>query len=135
MTDPGRRRRLAVATVVLVALIGTLDLVLGFEVSMLVFYCLPVVLGSAALGWRFGVVLAFVSVGLWSVGDVVAGVRYGSWLVLVWNALIALSTYLIIVWLFATVQALQGEMQERVGSAQSRLPPRPVKLFVSSAEV
>lgn len=114
VTEPRRRRRLAGTTVALMLVIGTLDLVLGFEVSLLVFYCLPVVLGSAALGWRFGVAMAFSSVGLWLAGDVAAGARYSTWIVPGWNALIALSTYLIIVWLFATVQTLQSEMQERV---------------------
>jgi signal transduction histidine kinase len=112
--DPARRRRLALVTTLLVFIIGLVDFLLGFEVSLLAFYCLPVVLGTAALGWRFGAAVAFASVATWIAGDLAAGARYSNWVVPGWNALIALSTYLVIVWLFATVRALQLEMQERV---------------------
>ena len=114
VTDRRRRNQLAVATVLLIILIGVADRLLGFEISLLVFYCLPVVLGTAALGWRFGVGLALASVGLWVAGDLAAGAVYSHWIVLGWNALIALVTYLVIIWLFATVRSLQLEMQDRV---------------------
>ncbi len=111
---PARRRRLTAVTVGLVLAIGTLDFLLGFEVSLLVFYCLPVVLGTATINWKFGVAVAFASVGSWLVGDIAAGAHYGNWVIPWWNALIALSTYLLVVWLFSAVQTLQREMEERI---------------------
>ena len=112
-TEPRRRGRLAIATLALVAVIGFIDYRLGPETSMLAFYCLPVLLGTAVVNWKFGVLIAFMSVGAWISGDVVSGAPYSA-ITEGWNALIALSTYLVIVWLFATVQTLQREMQERV---------------------
>jgi len=102
------------ATLLLVAVIGVLDFLLGFEVSMLVFYCLPVILGTAAAGWRLGATVAFTSVATWIIGDLAAGAHFSSWVVPWWNALIALSTYLIMVWLFSNVRSLQRDMEERI---------------------
>lgn len=112
--DSRKRQRQAAGSLVLLVLIGVLDYKLGYEISLRSFYFLPVVLGTVALGWRFGVVLAITSVALWIAGDLAAGATFSSWLIPCWNALIALSTYLVIVWLFATVQSLQREMQEKV---------------------
>lgn len=113
-SKPARRRRLTAVTVGLVLAIGTVDFLLGFEVSLLVFYCLPVVLGTATVNWKFGVSVAFASVGSWLVGDIAAGAHYGNWVIPWWNALIALGTYLLVVWLFSAVQTLQREMEERI---------------------
>ena len=113
-TDPRRRRLLAAITLILVFFIGLLDFLTGIDVSLFVFYCLPVVLGTAALGWRFGIATAFFCVATGLTSDFAAGAHYRSLAVPAWNALIALSTYLVIVWLFAAVLTLQHEMQERV---------------------
>ena len=112
--DTSNRGRFALITLALVLLIGTFDFLLGFEISLLALYCLPVVLGTAAFNWKFGVLVAVTCVVTWVAGDLASGATYANWAVLGWNALIALSTYLVIVWLFATVQVLQREMQERV---------------------
>jgi len=112
--DSRLRQRLVLATLLLVSAIGALDFLLGFEISILVFYCLPVILGTAASGWRFGVTIAIACVATWIAGDLAAGAHYSHWVVPWWNALIALGTYLIIVWLFSTVRVLQREMENRI---------------------
>ncbi len=113
-SDSSKRRHLAAATLVFMVLIGILDFLLGFEVSLRAFYFLPVVLGTAALGWRFGVLMAFTSVATSVAGDLAAGARYSIWVIPWWNAFTALTTYLVVVWQFTTVRSLQLEMQERV---------------------
>lgn len=112
--DPKQRQILALVTVALVLGIGLVDFFLGFEISLLVFYCLPVLLAVAARGWRFGVLIAFASVATWTFGDIAAGANYTQRLVPWWNAAIALGTYLIVVWLFHLVQTLLREMEDRV---------------------
>ena len=91
-SDVRRRRRLAAATLALVVIIGLLDLLLWPELSLLAFYCLPVVLGTAAQGWKFGLTMALASVAMWIAGDLAVGVHYKHWVVPWWNAVIALST-------------------------------------------
>lgn len=101
-------------TFVLVIVIGFVDFLTGFELSLLVFYLLPVCLAVAAVGWGFGVATALVSVGTWLAGDLAAGARFANPLVPCWNAIIALGIYLVVIWLLASVLALQREMEERV---------------------
>jgi signal transduction histidine kinase len=102
------------ATFALVAVIGVADYLTGFELSFLVFYLLPVCMAVAAVGWRFGILTAALSVATWLVGDYLAGARFANPLTPGWNALIALSTYLVVIWLLASLIALQREMEHRV---------------------
>lgn len=112
--DPGRRRLLAGTSAALVALIGLVDYLTGFEISLLPFYFLPICLATAAVGWTFGVVVATASVASWIFADFAAGARFGNPLVVGWNALIALSVYLVVVWLLSSLLAANRRMEERV---------------------
>jgi signal transduction histidine kinase len=113
-SDRRLRRLLIAITFAMVAVIGLADFLTGIQLSMLVFYFLPVCLAVAAVGRRFGVLIAFVSVATWLVGDYAAGAHYANLLIAGWNALIALGTYLVVVWLFALVLGLHRKMEERV---------------------
>jgi signal transduction histidine kinase len=113
-SDPSKKKRYMALTFGLVAVIGAADYLTGFELSLLVFYFLPVCVAVAAVDWRFGTLTAVLSVATWLAGDYAAGAPFVNTFVPVWNALIALGTYLIVVWLLASVIALQREMEERV---------------------
>jgi signal transduction histidine kinase len=113
-SDHRLRRHLIVVTFVMVAVIGLVDFLTGIQISMLVFYFLPVCLAVAAVGRTFGVLIAFLSVATWLTGDYAAGAHYANPLIAVWNALIALGTYLVVVWLFGMVVLLHRKMEERV---------------------
>lgn len=113
-SEPSRKRRYMAATFGLVAVIGVADYLTGFELSLLVFYFLPVCLAVASVGWRFGAFTAVLSVATWLVGDILAGAHFANPFVPGWNALIALVTYLVVVWLLESVIALHREMEERV---------------------
>jgi signal transduction histidine kinase len=113
-SDAARARRYMALCAGLVGVIGVADFLTGFELSLLVFYLVPVCLAVAAVGWRFGTLTAILSVVTWLASDFAAGARFENSFVPVWNALIALGTYLIVVWLLASVIALQREMEERV---------------------
>jgi len=114
ISHPGRKRTAVLVTCGLLLVIGTADFVLGFEISFLVFYILPVCLAVASLGGRFGAATAVASIATWLAGDIAAGAHYGNLMVPFWNAIFALGTYLVVVWLFASLLALAREMEERV---------------------
>jgi signal transduction histidine kinase len=109
-----RQGRYMAVTFVLVAVIGAADYLTGFELSLLVFYFIPVSLAVATSGWKFGTSIALLSVATWLVGDYAAGARFANPLIPGWNAAIALGTYLVLVWLLSSVIGLQREMEERV---------------------
>jgi len=120
-SDLRLRRQLIAITVAMVAVIGVVDFATGFQLSLLVFYFLPVCIAVAAVGQAFGVFIAFMSVATWLVGDFAAGAHYANPLVPGWNALIALVTFLVVVWLFSIVLGLHREMEKRVRVRTSAL--------------
>ena len=111
---PKLRRQLTLATYALVLCIGLADFRVGTEVSMQVFYFLPVALAVVARGWSFGIVVSIACVSIWVGGDIAAGARYSSFVVPAWNAVITLITYLVLVWLLSRLFRLQHNLEERV---------------------
>jgi signal transduction histidine kinase len=114
VADAAHRRRMIALIAGLLVVIGIVDFLLGFEISLLVFYFLPVCLAVVSLGWLAGVVTAVLSVITWLGGDFAAGAHFSNPLVPCWNALIALVIYLVVIWLFDTLLVLHREMEERV---------------------
>ncbi len=112
--DPKLQRQLTLATCALVLLIGLADFHLGTDVSMQVFYFLPVALAVVARGWKFGIAVSMACVAIWVGGDVAAGARFSSLVVPIWNAAIVLTTYLVLVWLLSSLLHLQHELERRV---------------------
>jgi signal transduction histidine kinase len=110
----GRRGALLGLITALVIGVGVVDYLSGFEVSLLIFYFIPVCIAVAGLGWRAGLATALASVATWISGDYLAGAHYRGLFVPVWNALIALSAYCVVVWLFSNLIAMHREMEERI---------------------
>jgi signal transduction histidine kinase len=119
--DPSHSTRWVLVTFGLVLFIGVIDYLTGFELSLLVFYLLPICLAVASVGWRFGVVASVASIASWLIGDFAAGARFARPFISAWNALIALSTYLMVVWLLSSLLALQREMERRIRQRTSAL--------------
>jgi signal transduction histidine kinase len=113
-SDPGHKVRFVAITCALVLVIGFADYLTGVELSLLVFYLIPVCMAVAAVGWRFGVAVSVLSVATWFGGDILAERHAANLFVLSWNAVIALFTYLTVAWLLASLLALHREMGERV---------------------
>jgi signal transduction histidine kinase len=115
-TDPGRRRRLTGVTWTLVFGIGALDYAIdtGDEISLHLFYLLPVALAVITRGRRFAVLIAAACVGVMLAGDIAAGVHYANFFIPCWNVLVTLGNYLILIWLLNTLLTLQREIEARV---------------------
>jgi signal transduction histidine kinase len=101
---------LIVACLLLVAIIGYIDYVTGYERPLLLFYLLPISLatwfGSSLIG--LGIVVA--SLGAWMVSDVAAGIpslRY-------WNAGMAFTAYALFAWMLSKLRMLVRELDRRV---------------------
>ena len=110
----GRRLSLAGLTLALVMLIGLADFLLGFELSLHVFYIMPVCLAVASLGVRFGVFTAIACAASELIGDAAAGAHFIEPFVPWLNALFAVGTYLTVVWLLHSLVKFQLEMEDRV---------------------
>ncbi len=90
--------------------VGLADYWTGYERSMMIFYLIPITMGTWFGGRRFGMFLAALSVGTSIFTDVASGipeVRY-------WNEAVGLSSYAIFVWLLARWRASLRQMDDRV---------------------
>ena len=109
--SPGK---LTAITWFLVILIGVADYLLGFELSLQVFYFIPISLAVIARGWKFGLCIALVSAASWIGGDMAAGAHYASRLAPIWNVIIVLLTFLVLIQLLSSFLALQRDLESRV---------------------
>lgn len=84
---------------ILVALVGTLDYLLGKEISSSILYVLPVGVAAWYGSRNLGVALAIAAAGTWLIVDELEGVRYSYPAILYWNALARLGMYTLIAYL------------------------------------
>lgn len=89
---------------VLIAIIGTLDFLTGYELSFSVFYVIPIFLVTWFAGRKLGIMTSIVSAFVWFVADIVAAHPYSHALIPVWNSLIRLTFFLVITYLFSSLK-------------------------------
>ena len=100
-------------TLALLAIIGWVDWRTGYELSIFVFYLIPVALAVWFVGDKFGIITTSLCVIVWVLADWKAGAQYGPFIV-VWNALIAAVSLFVVTGLLARLRKSQRELEERV---------------------
>jgi signal transduction histidine kinase len=101
-------------SLVIVAIVGVVDYLTGFELNFFAFYLIPVTLAVWFVGRGFGILVSALCAVVSIAGDLIAGARYSSSLVPVWNTAIALTFFLVVVWILAKLRSLHNELEERV---------------------
>ncbi len=81
--------------VALVALLGALDHLTGYEISFSVFYLAPIALVTWYARRSHGYALAVISAVVWLTVDLTAGSAYSHWLIPAWNATVRLAFFVI----------------------------------------
>jgi signal transduction histidine kinase len=105
-----RRIFIIASCFLLVAFIGWLDYVSGFESSLLIFYLAPIAIGTWFLGIWFGISIAIFCVTATVLSDLAAGLSG----VAIWNCGSAFVAYLIFIFLLQRCHSLLSEMHLRV---------------------
>lgn len=77
--------QLGIYSLVLLAVVGTIDLAIGYELSLSIFYAIPVGLSAWYLGRRFGLLLSILSALVLFVVDAAGGHQYLSTTSPLWN--------------------------------------------------
>jgi signal transduction histidine kinase len=93
-----------------IGLVGLVDYWTGYDRSMLIFYLIPITLGTWFVGRSYGMFLAGLSIGTSILTDIASGipeVRY-------WNEATGLGSYAIFVWLLARWRSSLQQMDDRV---------------------
>jgi signal transduction histidine kinase len=112
--EQSSRAALIFAGLAVLALIGIIDYVTGFELLFSVFYLLEVALAAWFVGKWFGLLMSVLSVIVWIGGDLAAGAHYSNLVVPVWNAVLLMVFYFIVVWLLTRLRSLHKELEARV---------------------
>ncbi len=87
---------LAALSLLLVAFVGAIDYVSGFEISFSVFYLIPVGFGTWYLGKQFGIFICLVSAATWLAVDYASGHVYSRMAILFWNSAVRLAFFLVV---------------------------------------
>jgi hypothetical protein len=93
----------AATGVLLVAVMGYVDYVTGYELSFSLFYLIPVCLVAWYSGRRLGLVISMLSAVAWPMADVASGHTYTYPALHVWNMLIRLGFFVIVTLLLAAL--------------------------------
>jgi len=104
------RVSVAVISLIWIGAVGLVDYWTGYERSMMIFYLIPITLGTWFAGRSFGMFLSALSVGISMLSDIASGipeVRY-------WNAAVGLGSYAIFVWMLARWRASLRQLDDRV---------------------
>ncbi len=98
----------------IVAVVGYVDYLTGYETFCFIFYLLAVFLAVWFVGASSGGLISALSVMAWISSNIAAGERYSSYFVPVWNAIIMFVFYLVVVVLLAKLRTMHKELEERV---------------------
>ena len=130
IAHPSGKKKLLPALLCLIALcvIGYIDYAIGYHISLIVLYVLPIGFATLYVGRIFAVFLAILSVVVWMGGDLLAGAPYLGAATQFWNGAIVFSLFVIVIYLLNALrqaliglevtveertQALRREMKER----------------------
>ena len=89
------RRRLLAFALAYVFFLGIADAATGFELSLSIFYLVPVAVSAWYAGRLAGLAMAAISASTWFLADMLAGHAYSSWVIAVWNALVRFGYFVI----------------------------------------
>lgn len=97
--------------------IGYIDFATGYDVSLLVFYFLPILLAIRFVGTRCAFLIATMSALTWLLADIAAGKHYDSRITPVWNTVILLTVFFLVIILFSS----RDRMRELVNTRTETL--------------
>ncbi len=95
-----KRGKISILTIVLfmVAALGYLDYVAGFEVSFSFFYLIPIAIATWYVSKNFGYLAASLSIATWVLSNWVAGVSYSQQIISFWNAANRAAIFMLLIW-------------------------------------
>jgi signal transduction histidine kinase len=108
----------------LLVLVGYVDYITGYDLTMLIFYLLPIlfVLRQAGTGYAFG--MAILSALVWSFSDIAAGHHYVDFIIPVWNTVIHATAFVLVVVLFSARDHLREVVEERTEKLREEIRER-----------
>jgi len=103
--------QLVAISFLLIVAVGAADLESGYELSVSIFYAIPVAIGAWYVGRRFGFLACAVSAATWFAADAISGHQYSHPTIPLWNAIVRLGFLATIAYLLDRLRA-SLEIQE-----------------------
>jgi hypothetical protein len=110
---------IVLASWLLVVVLGYLDFKTGYELSLAIFYLVPIAVTSWVVGRKAGILTAFACAGTWLYSDLAAGHRYSSHFLTVWNAGWRLGFFLIVASLLASRKRIEEEREALISELKA----------------
>jgi signal transduction histidine kinase len=108
----------------LLAIIGYLDYLMGYQKSFFLFYLIPIVFTFQRLGLLLSVCMCVLSALVWLVSNRIAGQTYSGWLTPFWNTAIRLAVFVLVAALFAVRRNLQTEVRQSTTALNREIQER-----------
>ena len=105
-----------VTLAIIMALLGYIDYLCGYKISLSVFYFIPIIVGTRRLGLLSGILLSVVSVFMRDMADYLNGRPYNSEWIAVWNTFMRLATFLTVTWLTAHYTLLLAQYRAQAAA-------------------
>jgi K+-sensing histidine kinase KdpD len=119
---PHRTRAfLLVTSLLLILLIGLVDYATGYEVSLSIFYLLPIGLTTWFVKKAYGVASAVLSAVVWLLAELALHHPYSALLIPYWNALVRLGFFLIVVAILSRLERAFGEQRRLIGELRAAI--------------
>lgn len=83
-------------TLIQICILGTIDHLVGFEVSLAVFYLIPVATAAWFTDKKIGLSVAFISSLVWYLANSMAGEQFSNYLIPVWNTSTRLGFFVVV---------------------------------------
>ena len=109
---------------VLLAGVGYVDYITGYDLTLLVFYLLPILFVLRYAGTAFAFVMAVLAAFVWLLADVAAGQRYQDFLIPIWNTAIRMSGFVMVVILFSTRNHLKKLVEQGTEKLRAEIRER-----------
>jgi diguanylate cyclase (GGDEF)-like protein len=108
-----RRGRLfwTITGIILVAGIGAVDYLTGPEISISLFYLIPIVAATWFSGRYLGIAISLLSAFAWFAADVFSGSSHSNPAIPFWNAFVRLGFFVIVTLLLPVLKALEREKE------------------------
>ena len=108
------RSAFGVISVVLVLGIGIANYLIGKDITLSVFYVLPIAIAAWNVGRTFALVLALLSIAFWVSANLQGGTAHANYFALSWNGTILLLVYAVVIVLVHRLEFLQQNLERRV---------------------
>ena len=99
------------AGLMLITGVWTVDVLTGPEVSLSIFYLIPIVLVTWFAGRRFGIATSICSAVAWFLADGLSGQVYSNGWIRYWNAVVRLGFFAVVTFLLPALKALEHEKE------------------------